>query len=107
MFTDLIRKRGSKPKDYRDLPHEFLDEQYRPKNRGELEKHLRRAQLKLGLVKETLPAFLQSKPAPVAFVSIDLDLYSSTMDAFELFKARDSLLLPRVLCYFDDIMGET
>jgi hypothetical protein len=29
------------------------------------------------------------------------------MDAFELFKAKDHLLLPRVLCYFDDILGYT
>jgi hypothetical protein len=95
-----------KPQDYRDLPNIFLDGQY-PMDKKELEKRLRRARLKLGLVKETVPAFLESTPAPVAFVSFDLDLYSSTMHAFKLFEAKESLLLPRVLCYFDDIMGFT
>lgn len=95
-----------KPQDYRDLPNIFLDGQY-PMDKKELEKRLRRARLKLGLVEETVPAFLESTSAPVAFVSFDLDLYSSTMHAFKLFEAKESLLLPRVLCYFDDIMGFT
>jgi hypothetical protein len=95
-----------KPEDYRDIPNEFLEGQF-PMDKKELEKRLRRAQLKLGPVKETVPTFMESKPAPVAFVSIDLDLYSSTRDALELFGAEDPLLLPRVLCYFDDILGFT
>jgi Homeodomain-like domain len=65
------------------------------------------ALLKLGLVQETVPAFVQSSPAPVAFVSFDLDLYSSTRDALKVFEADERLLLPRVLCYFDDILGLT
>ncbi len=73
----------------------------------ELEKRLRRAQLKLGLVQETVPAFLESNPAPVAFVSLALDMYSSTMHAMKLFDAEERLLLPRVPCYFDDIIGFT
>ena len=95
-----------KPQDYRDLPNIFLAGQY-PMDKKELEKRLRRAQLNLGLVKETVPVFLESNPAPIAFVSNDLDLYSSTMHALKLFEAEDRLLLPRVLCYFDDIMGFT
>ena len=75
-----------KTQDYRDCPNIWLDGQF-PMDKKELEKRLRRAQLKLGLVKETVPAFLETSPAPVAFVSFDLDLYSSTTDALKLFEA--------------------
>lgn len=92
--------------DYRDLPNLFLDGQF-PMDRQELEKRLRRARLKLGLVEETVPAFLGSRPAPIAFVSFDLDLYTSTKHALKIFEAEDRLLLPRVPCYFDDIFGFT
>jgi hypothetical protein len=94
------------PEDYRDLPNLFSRGHF-PMDKKQVEKQLRRAKLNLGLVKKTVPLFLESKPAPIAFVSIDLDLYSSTRDAFRLFEAGDSLLLPRVLCYFDDILGFT
>lgn len=92
--------------DYRDMPNVWMDKQF-PMDRKELEKRLRRAKLKLGLVRETVRAFMGSSPAPVAFVSFDLDIYSSTMDALKLFDAKEGLLLPRVLCYFDDIFGLT
>ena len=95
-----------KPEDYRDLPNIFFGGQF-PMDRSALEKRLRRAQLKLGLVEETVPNFIESNPAPIAFVSIDVDLYSSTMQALKVFEENERLLLPRVLCYFDDILGFT
>jgi hypothetical protein len=73
----------------------------------ELKKRLQKASLKLGVIAETVPEFLQSPPAPVAFVSVDVDLYSSARDALKLFDAEDTRLLPRILCYFDDIIGLT
>lgn len=94
----------TKPQDYRDLPQLFLENDYRmdvPK----LKTRLKRAQLVLGPVAETVPDFLQRDPAPVGFVSFDLDLYSSTMDAFQLFDAETRNLLPRIVCYFDDVIG--
>jgi hypothetical protein len=95
-----------KPQDYRDCPNLWLDGQF-PMDVQALTKRLRRAELKLGLVNETVPAFLQGKPAPVAFAAVDLDLYSSTRDALTLFEATHDRLLPRVVCYFDDIIGLT
>lgn len=95
-----------KPQDYRDLPNIFFDGQF-PMDRSRLEKRLRRAQLKLGLVEETVPSFLASNPSPIAFVSVDLDLYSSTRQALKIFEGAECLLLPRVLCYCDDILGFT
>ena len=35
----------------------------------------------------------------------DLDYYSSTEAALKLFDVEDSRTLPRVYCYFDDIVG--
>jgi hypothetical protein len=55
-----------------------------------LEERLQRAALKLGPISETVPAFLRSSPAPVAFASFDVDLYSSTRDALKLFEAEHS-----------------
>lgn len=95
-----------KPQDYRDLPNLFFDGQF-SMDRNQLERRLRRAQLKLGFVEDTIPIFLDSNPAPIAFVSMDLDLYSSTKTALKIFEADERFLLPRVLCYFDDILGYT
>jgi hypothetical protein len=67
---------------------------------------LRFAKLIIGDVKETIVRFFSDyNPAPIAAVLWDLDYYSSTMTALRLFDAGDEHLLPRVLNYFDDIVG--
>ncbi len=95
-----------KPKDIRDQPNMWFEGQL-PMNRAALESVLKRARLLIGPVKETVPSFIAGNPAPVAFVSFDLDLYSSTRDALALFQADHTHLLPRVASYFDDILGHT
>jgi hypothetical protein len=95
-----------KPRDYRDLPN-LWSEGYYPVDQEKLQRHLQRAQLVLGDVKDTVPAFVQSRPSPVAFIAFDLDFYSSTMAAFRVFEAETAALLPRIHCYFDDINGFT
>jgi hypothetical protein len=95
-----------KPEDYRDMPNLYVENAF-PMDVDRLKKRLTRAQLVLGLVEHTVPEFLQSRPAPVAFMAIDLDYYSSTRHALQLLEADDPLLLPRIHCYFDDIMGFT
>ena len=96
-----------KPQDYRDSPNRWLGEGQFPMDREHLERRLHRASLKLGLVETTVPEFLRSAPAPVAFVSMDLDYYSSTRAALQLFDAEHDRLLPRIVCFFDDIVGGT
>lgn len=71
----------------------------------QLKKRLTRAKLMLGPVEKTLLTFLASNPAPVGFISFDLDYYSSTVQAFKLLDADKQILLPRIYCYFDDILG--
>jgi hypothetical protein len=95
-----------KPRDHRDLPNLFAEGDY-PMNVEALRQRLRRAQLLIGPVSDTVVRFLQSGPAPVCFISNDLDLYSSTAEAFRLLDGPPGCLLPRVHCYFDDILGLT
>jgi hypothetical protein len=95
-----------KPEDFRDQPNMWFEGQL-PMDKAKLEPRLHRAKLCLGPVKETVPAFIAGNPAPVAFISFDLDLYSSTRDALLIFKSNYAYLLPRVVSYFDDICGYT
>jgi len=89
--------------DYRDLPHIWGTGFYKMEP-GKLRGQLTRAQLVLGNVAETVPAWLRgSARAPLGFVSFDLDYYSSTKAAFALFEGPASAHLPRVYCYFDDV----
>lgn len=92
------------PKDHRDAP--FLMEQGDfPMDPDALRGRLQAAELVLGDVGETVGPFLDREPAPIGFISFDLDYYSSTRDALRLFEASPEVLQPRVLCYFDDVHG--
>ena len=95
-----------KPEDYRDQPNMWFEGQL-PMDRPALEAKLTRATLQIGNVRETLPYFLAGRPAPIGFVSQDFDLWSSTRDALTLYEADYDRLLPRVVTYFDDILGHT
>jgi len=94
-----------KPQDYRDVPFAWT-EGYYPIGVQELQSRLRCAQLKLGLIRETLPRFLAEAPAPIAFVGVDLCLYSSATEALKLFCADQRFLLPRVTTSFRCINGK-
>lgn len=90
--------------DYRDMPNLYVAGDY-PMDFERLKVKLKGAKLILGEVKDTLEDFISSRPGRVGFVSQDFDLYSSTRDALKLFEAPHSILMPRIYCYFDDIMG--
>jgi hypothetical protein len=92
------------PRDHRDAPYLIAPGDF-PMDESRLRARLERAELILGLVEETLPAFLDRSPAPIGFVSVDLDYYSSTVAALQLFDGPATAFLPRVMCYFDDVMG--
>ncbi len=93
-----------KPQDHRDVPYMWEEGDF-AMNEGELRARLKRAQLKLGLVEQTVAEFVRTSFAPVGFISIDLDLYGATKAALTLLDADSANLLPRVFCYFDDTMG--
>jgi len=92
------------PVDYRDHPEKYYTGDFPP---GKLlEQELpENVEIIYGEISKTLPDFKKkiSPDARIAFVSIDLDYYSSTMDCLEIFKWRDSFYLSKVSCYFDDV----
>ena len=90
--------------DWRDAPYVMEAGDY-PMAEAPLRARLRRATLHLGPVGDTLRAFVDTSPPPVGFVAVDLDYYTSTVDALSLFTADTPRLFPRVLCYFDDTLG--
>jgi hypothetical protein len=64
------------------------------------------AKLALGDVSDTIPTCLQEiGDARIAFVAVDLDLYSSTKRAMSLFTASPETYLPAVPLYFDDMIN--
>jgi hypothetical protein len=71
---------------------------------AKLRKQLRPGtQLVIGDVRQTVQNLMHA-PDPIGFVAFDLDYYSSTMPAFAAFDLPHSTRLPRVYCYFDDIL---
>jgi hypothetical protein len=93
-----------KPTDYRDLP-QLWSEGFFAMDADRLRSRLTDAHLVLGPVADTVGEFIAGSPAPIGFVSFDLDMYSSTMDAFAVFEDSPEVVMPRVVCYFDDIAG--
>jgi hypothetical protein len=92
------------PRDHRDAPFLIQSGDF-AMDQEALRARLARAELVLGDVASTVPAFLESSPPPIGFISFDLDYYSSTRDALRLFDGDATAFLPRVLCCFDDIHG--
>lgn len=90
--------------DVRDAPF-LMDPGDFPMDPEQLRGRLSGAELILGPVAETVPAFLAASKAPLAFASYDLDYYTSTRDALGLLRGDSAGCLPRVLCYFDDTHG--
>jgi hypothetical protein len=96
-------------KDPRDMPQVWKRGDYRM-DFGILQPRLAAdTKLVIGNVSTTVSEFVRAVHPPVGFVSFDMDLYTSTRDALALFTGPQTLTtcLPRVVCYFDDIMGVT
>lgn len=99
--------RGLPPSgDYRDAPYLWAHGDF-AMDEAALRARLRRATLVLGNVQDTVGPFLDQldRRAPVGFVAFDLDLWSSTVAALDLFRGDVATCLPRVWCYFDDVVA--
>ncbi|MEO5371828.1 MAG: hypothetical protein H7833_17310 [Magnetococcus sp. DMHC-1] len=93
------------PRDYRDLPYHWKEGFFKM-DFTSLQARLTRTKLVIGNVEETLQDFCQKyNPAPIAAIMMDLDYYSSTVHGMRVFDLPDAYILPRVFCYFDDILG--
>jgi hypothetical protein len=90
----------------RDLPYVWRQGQF-AMDHDALRARLQGARLLLGDVADTVEELIDLvADAPVGFVSFDLDYYTSTVAALRLFDAPDACLLPRVMCFFDDLIGQ-
>lgn len=90
---------------YPDVMHQWKEGSF-PMDIDKLKSRLTTAQLVLGNVSDTLQDFYTKyTPAPVGAILFDVDLYSSTKAALKIFDTDPSNLIPRVRCYFDDIIG--
>jgi hypothetical protein len=92
------------PRDYRDHPEAYREGDYPMQDPAQLRALVQKegAQLILGDVRDTVKDFLRDSP-PIGFVSIDVDYYSSTVDALQIFSGEAKQYLPWVLIYMDDI----
>lgn len=95
--------------DYRDHPEIWAAGQYATPDfealRGSLSSN---CSLVVGDIRNTIDEFVRSKDlsaAPLGFVSVDLDFYSSTRYALDVFNKDSNCYLPSVMMYFDDIDG--
>jgi hypothetical protein len=69
-----------------------------------LKRKLKISKLILGDIKNTLPSFRNEKNiGKIMAIFFDLDYYSSTKEALNIFNFDDTLFAPRVWCYFDDV----
>lgn len=89
--------------DYRDHPELWSAGDY-PMDWNALRPLLsERTELVLGDVRDTIPAFVANKlTAPVGFISIDVDLYTSTRDALKILSLPGTKRLLRTVIYLDD-----
>jgi hypothetical protein len=96
------------PRDHRDHPELWTAGDFPMLDPESLRSRLPGfANLHLGDIAETLGAFQDrlTPEAPIGFVSFDVDIYSSTVDALRIYEGDPSRSLPVSIAYFDDTLG--
>lgn len=89
--------------DFREHPDHWISGDY-PMNQAELRKNLNpNTTLVIGEISQTLPDHIRALRELIEFVSVDVDLYSSTKDVLRMFEMPERPMLRRVFLYFDDI----
>ena len=93
------------PADYRDHPEIWQQAQYKMGDPDALRSKLPGfASLVLGDIAVTADAFREELgPRKLAFVAVDVDFYSSTMDCLKLLTFDVGCYMPAVPMYFDDL----
>lgn len=97
-----------KAKDFRDHPDLYSQGDF-PMEWEKLSLALQgEAQIFIGEIKNSLEKFIAalSPDAPIGFVSLDVDYYSSAVDALNLFKVLPQYFLPTTHIHVDDIQLE-
>jgi hypothetical protein len=98
------------PRDYRDHPEHYGQGDFPMQDTTSLRRHLpSNTRLILGPLSETVPDFRDQlqHSSPLSFVSLDVDYFSSSVDALKLFDGEPEKYLAVVDLYVDDLMFET
>lgn len=83
-----------RPTSHRDLPYWWQEGLYRM-DEARLRARLERSSLVLGPLADTVPTFLAAaSAAPIAFLALDVDYHSSTLDALALLDGDPSCVCP-------------
>jgi hypothetical protein len=93
------------PIDYRDHPDLYSPGDF-PMDEVKLRKALPgNIELIVGELRDTAPDFIRklSPSAPIGYVCVDVDFYSSTKDALTLLAGPPELYLPETYVYLDDL----
>jgi len=91
------------PSDYRDCPQIWIEGEYKM-DIAALKEKLYNANLIIGDICETTKTFLEKyNPAPIAFISIDVDHYKPCVAILDMLLGDDKYFIPMPLIYFDDI----
>jgi hypothetical protein len=93
------------PIDYRDHPDLYAEGDF-PMDQAALRRALpENVSLVIGELSETANAFLQqlTPDAPLGYVCVDVDFYSSTKDALACLTGKAELYLPTTYIYLDDL----
>jgi hypothetical protein len=103
--------RGMPPhRDYRDHPDLYRQGDF-PSDLETLKAHLpANAHLIVGELAATVPEFVKTRlttQAPLGYIAVDVDYYSSTLDALKVFDGPPQCYLPLVNVYLDDINFES
>lgn len=97
------------PISYKDHPDLYREGDF-PMDFDKLQKSLdKNTNLIIGKIEETLPIFMKNnfEDSPIAFISIDVDYYYSTVEALKIFEMGSDQYLPRVLIYLDDLQNKS
>ena len=88
--------------DYKDVKFKWKEGLYSSDEKNL--KNFKNAKIIIGDVKDTLSSLNKSLQfdSPISGLIFDLNLYTSTVSALEIFNINDKYLLPRIDCYFDD-----
>ena len=93
------------PVDHRDLPYHWKPG-FSHMDLALLRSKLRRAQLVIGDTRDTTHTFAeQYHRAPIGAISFDLDFHASTVAALRILEASPPYLLPRMVVFFDEVVG--
>lgn len=91
--------------DYRDFPDKYHEGDFPMIDKDKIK--ALDCEMVFGDLKKTIPSYKKklTKNSPIGFFAMDVDIYSATKNALNLFKESPEFYLPFVFCYFDESSG--